>query len=125
MINSDIYPHIKIIFLAYHRTIKAIPRSWKDILQLNEPNFVKITHQKTKPAKFAFVSLRRKLPSTLDSLFTIWSIDLNEKLSVKEISTYFKRIIQITLCTKLRYFQYRIVSKALSTNVIVPFVCIL
>ena len=57
----------------------------------------------------------RKINVT-DPAIAKWELELNVKLDDiwKEIRLY---PFQITLCTKLRYFQYRILSNRLTTNV--------
>lgn len=125
---KQLYPGVKITFLRYHRIIKAIPNQWKrTILQndmLNAARPDKMTwkqfvqkNKSRKMASLAYRFVRSKLPNRKSALATIWSHDLRMKIDTQNIGKYFARVNKISKCTKLRFFQYRIISKNLTTNV--------
>lgn len=112
-------------FIDYYSIVHCIPKKWKDTLLKNEPSadisctptFAKsFCRVKTKPASFCYKFLRSALPSPLAALQTIWNNDLNLSISEKEMSAILRKINRVTGCTKLRYFQYRIITKSLITD---------
>lgn len=122
----ELYPEIKCNFLRYQGIIKAVPKEWKRILLVNEPSVVdeerqnwmkKMLLPKTKASKFVYNTFRDKLPSRIDALAHLWSVELNTDIEPKYLSYCFRKINHITYCTKLRFFQYRMLGKTLTTNV--------
>lgn len=72
---------------------------------------------KIKPSKFAYVFVRDYAPVSNESLITKWEQILNKRFDEKVFSRLFIKCRQVTQSTKLRYFQYRILIHALTTNV--------
>ena len=112
-------------FLDYAALIKAIPSDWKRKLKNGlikpvenaDPTILDTVINKKKIAKEIYSTvLKEKAPK--DSARITWNHELNvnigeedwEKLRIKNYKT--------TLSVKLKYFQYRILSKRLTTNVL-------
>ena len=108
-------------FLTYHRLIKAIPREWKQKLQmlrLADPTCTgwQATRQLTKTSKWVYTDLLAK--SKVENPARImWGIELNEQLGEEEWSKLYLYIAKITLSTKLRFYQYRLQNKKVTTNI--------
>lgn len=125
---KTMFPFSKTNFIDYYRIIKAIPAEWKNILLRNEPSLQsqsrtqwldKFLKPKVKPARMAYFKLQENLPNKIESLLLIWNTDLKIKMQTENLESHFKRIDRITLQTKLRFFQYRLLNKALPTNVLI------
>lgn len=124
---KQIHPDINITFLDYYAVTKAIPQAWVQLMlrndMLNEVKskqnkwLLEFRKNKKKVASFAYCFMRKHLPNKNEALTLIWNNDLKLKMTVKEMSRHFLQINNITLCTKLRFFQYRILSKTLILNV--------
>lgn len=112
-------------FLRFYQITAAIPKKWKETLRKNQPsvqsNDLSWNDQffgtKQKIPQFCYKQLQGRLPTKLNVLVTVWNNDLKTKLVQKDMQLLFKKINKITVSTKLRYFQYRILSKSLTTNV--------
>lgn len=112
-------------FVTYYQVVRAIPKDWKRILLQNEPSkevektilSIKFFNPKTKLSRFCYQYLRDTSTVSNEALKTIWQNDLKIQITEQSFSSFFKTIPKITLCTKLRYFQYRILCKALTLNI--------
>lgn len=113
-------------FVTYYRLIMSIPQVWKNILLRNEASVCQNTNNnflnqflkiKTKPASFCYKFIRDKNSISNMAILDIWNNDLKTHLTEKQLQSSFVKINKITKCTKLRYFQYRILTKSLITNV--------
>lgn len=125
---QDMYPAVRIDFLKYHAACKAIPACWRDTLLKNEPGhrnqkridwMERLCHPKFKASKLAFRKIRDSLPTRMDALTRIWNNDLHISMQASDLSKHFKRINYLTFCSKLRFFQFRLLNKVLTTNVTV------
>lgn len=112
-------------FLWFYQIISAIPIVWKCTLLQNSPSIEaevppwcdRFFGTKIKITRFSYMALRDRLPNKIDTLVMIWNNDLKTKLTSKEMKRLFCSINRLSLSTKLRYFQYRVLSKASTTNV--------
>lgn len=104
----------------------AIPKNWKDILLKNEPDLrtevptqfkVLFSNTKQKPSRFCYLYYANKEKVSNSALVTIWNNNLKIRLTTKDLSRLFVKIKTISKCTKLQFFQYRLLIKALTTNV--------
>lgn len=73
--------------------------------------------KKIKPAQVAYHFLRDQNNVSNSALITIWNHDLNIALDPKTFASLFRKINQISSSTKLRFLQYKILTKTLITNV--------
>lgn len=120
-------PEISINFIEYYKIINSIPLSWKNTLKRNDPNnqhpqdhkswHQKFFNSKIKKSQYVYKELMLNYACKNDALVTIWNNDLRINLDVKEFTSCFHRLYKTTKCTKLLYFQFRILCKALTTNV--------
>lgn len=123
--NID-YPNL-IDFVSYYSIIASIPRSWKEILRINAPseptnaltwsqNFEMLA-TKGKLSRMIYMYLRDKIASDNTILLILWNNDLRADFTQKEFDNLFINIRQLVLSTKYRYFQYRILVRALTLNI--------
>lgn len=114
-------------FVTYYKVIKAIPWNWKILLKQNTASrstlSVKVwvdeyRHTRLKLSHFCYQYVRDVQTIDNSALKTIWQHDLKQPtLTQKDFDSLFLKIDKITPSTKLRYFQYRILTKSLMTNV--------
>lgn len=116
---------IRLDFLYYHGLCHAIPRKWKSILRQNLPSppkteetwtekFEKLT--KGKITKNIYDFLRDRQSKENSTLVLLWNNDLRMSLSLKEFDNLFLKLRSLIVSTKYRYFQYRILVRALILN---------
>ena len=109
-------------FIEYYGIISAIPRTWKQIFVNNIP-----THEQNRLTFYEM--FQNKIRSTsgiynyiIESPYLVndnkvkWEIILQKPMDNKFFCTLFERIKYITLCGKLRSFQYRLLNHAILTN---------
>lgn len=125
----ELYENSDVNFLEFHQIISAIPREWKRILLENQPSPPKLSldfrekfeSTKIKPSRFCYDFLRSQIGVSNIALSVIWNNDLclkgSDKIDTTGMSRLFKKIRKTTSCTKLIYFQYRLVTKSLTTNI--------
>lgn len=125
---KELYPAADLDFLSYYGITKAIPIAWKRTLLRNDPNnqdpkyiektwIYNVQKSKKKLTTYIYSTLRDELPISNEALRIIWNNDLKTNLSKKVFLSFFSNVYKITVSTKLRYFQYRLICKALTTNV--------
>lgn len=122
----EMFPQSNINYVQYYGIIASIPRQWKQILVSNEPSppdmdswfdeFEKLC-AKGKPSRILYNYLRDVHAVDNSNLLILWNNDLRLKLTQKQFDKLFVQIKQITTSTKLRYFQYRILTRALLLNI--------
>lgn len=117
------YPNVNINFLHYHRIIAAIPASFKRILRLNVPSpqqdeeniwqnkFIAIS-SKGKPSRELYKYLRDSEATDVSTLSLLWNNDLCTQLTPKKLGQIFIHLKHLVKSTKLRYFQYRILTRS-------------
>lgn len=110
-------------FVTYYGLIKIIPTAWKNILQQSVivhdkpvPWHIKFHNTKIKKTKLCYDTLEKDNAISNTGLLTAWNVDLGTNFTSKEFSGFFIKAKQISLCTKHWFFQYRILTRSLSTN---------
>lgn len=112
--------------MAYYSMIGSIPNSWKHILRQNEAStgngnkswkekFAKYKHKNV--AKQAYCEIRDSQVRGIRTYVTLWNNDLKVRLTEKKMKKIFCKHRKITVSEKLRFFQYRLLIRALKTNV--------
>lgn len=114
---------INVTFMEMYSLIQSVPYTWKCILRIGD-NETMLTeswfdialkgHKISKDLYWFIIS--RNAPVTQGSML-LWSQDFNKNIQSKEWSGICCCPWKITLCSKLRLFQYKIVQRCLVTNV--------
>lgn len=122
---KELFPNVDVDFLLYHGIVSSIPRSWRHELKLNNPSapneitwhekYEKIIHS-GKPTKTLYNFFRDSVATDASVLLVLWNNDLKTTLTQKKFNKLFIKIKKMTSSTKLRYFQYRIIVRALTLN---------
>ena len=109
-------------YLEYYKVIKAIPKDWKYILKngrfegdvfspmdlvFNEINITK---------KIYWLYMDRK--KSEDPAYLKWKIQLNLDISIEQWEDIRRDCLFVTTEVKLKWFQYRLISGRLTTNII-------
>ena len=107
-------------FLDLYKICNALPREWQNIIQkdLKSPSQKsigdKIANQ-LKCTKIIYDAINElKLDTGLNR--NKWEINLNTEISDIVWQNQFNRVKKLTLSTKLRFFQFRILHRYLITN---------
>lgn len=117
-------PHID--YVSYYGIIDAIPREWNNILKQNLPSTqenqlwsqqFKILCDKGKPTRVLYNYYRDKQAKQNDGLILLWKNDLAVDIQKKTFEKLFLKMKKISSSTKLRYFQYRLLVRALTLNI--------
>lgn len=106
-------------FLNYHQLIKCIPKEWKiklksEGIQYKANNYLidKLKPQ-IKTCRFIYTMLIQKKTTTNNHQENKWEAELSGNFEWKNI---FHQIINITIDTKLRSFQYKYLMRILPNN---------
>lgn len=123
--NED-HPGI-VDFVTYYSVVSSIPKQWKHILALNNPSedddsevWQVIYNRlicKGKISATMYNFMRDRIALDNSTLLILWNSDLRLNMSQKEFNKNFTNIRKLTLSTKYRYFQYRILVRALTLNI--------
>ena len=114
-----------ITFLEYCQVCVAIPSLWRQLLKNFDLDKIldyeypldRLFNGKIKPSKRIYWSLvETKYPQN-NALRLLWETDLGIKISNETWSTLFVDFLQLIKLSKLRLCQYRILNRALTTNV--------
>lgn len=113
-------------FVTYYSVTKSVPQRWYRILRANEPSvedniswndmFNDIL-SKGKPSRVMYNYLRDEEAIDNSTLRILWNNDLKGTIEQKKFEKLFRTVNHITTSTKLRYFQYRILVRALILNI--------
>ena len=100
--------------------ITAIPTEWKK-LAIEPDAFPAITmyekfYLHPHPTRYYYTLRNQAKPSNLHSTYTKWQTRLHSDCTFKDYLKMFREIYLITNHTKLRSFQYRLLSNAVVTN---------
>ena len=112
----------KVPFTEYHGLIQSIPTKWIDCLKsANDAPFhdwYEILSQSPKKAKTLYWNLNAE-DLLLRSTVHKWEKDESDniKVSEQELKGYILNVYKITNYPKARSFQYRLLTKALITNI--------
>lgn len=119
---NQLHPNV-IDFITYYAIIDAIPKSWKQELKNNLPSppagkswLQKFQEIKIKPSRFTYKFVRDSAPVSNERIKGKWEALLTKTLDIKEFNKNFVRLQKITRSSKLRYFQYRLLTFVLTTN---------
>lgn len=83
-------------------------RSWAETFQeLSKGNI----------SKNVYTFFRDKEAMNNSTLLILWNNELRSKIEIKEFNHLFTKLRKLTLSTKLRYFQYRILIRRLTLNI--------
>ena len=115
----------KISYLMYISICAAILCMWKHILKhydMIEPIDIEPIHQRLgvakPPSKRIYWELIDKTTKTQTANKCIWENDLNIKMTDDNWYNLFLQFLKNVKPTKLRDFQYRLLNRAITTNVI-------
>lgn len=113
-------------FVSYYGIISTIPKSWLAVLTQNLPSGATQMEwstqfndlvKKGKISKIMYNHFHNETAADNDTLRILWNNDLRLKLDLKQFQKIFLAINKITSSTKLRFFQYRILVRALTLNI--------
>ena len=114
---------------TYFFIIAAIPKLWKPTLKyanvdnvepLDIPMMYDIIGMKQYPSRYIHWSALEKMypiDNYIDTLKQCWSHDL-QQISQSEWDSVFQEFLNHVRPVKLRYFQFRVLNRVLTTNVI-------
>jgi exonuclease III len=114
--------NIPATFLDYHRLIKAVPKTWLNVISTeNIPQFPYILPQlqailKVKKGCSVYSSIFSQCHNILPHSQTKWNKDLTLQDNNVNWKKIYKLPFLITLDTRLRYFQYKLLHRILPTN---------
>lgn len=111
-------------YLTYYGIISAIPTEWRNILKKNLPSPLSekwldqfnLLCSKGKPIKVIYSHFRDSKAKDNSTLILLWQNDLRTNIDKKKFGKLFINLKKITTSTKLRYFQYKILVRALTLN---------
>ena len=111
------------MYIDYFRFVAALPTTWKVEIRQNQVTNVEdflpraeILTKSAPPSRYVYWKLieNQYPPSTTSK--TIWEFELNKQFSEEQWWGLFINFLKIVKPTKLRYMQYRILTKSLTTN---------
>ena len=108
--------------LSYNGLISAIPMAWRKSLKSNVPLEEKFSLyqaflNKTGIVSFAYKHLQDTKSKKIGNKRKLWELELNEQLTTEEYLLQFRNLYVTSNSTKLRSFQYRLLHRALITNI--------
>ena len=113
----------KINIIDYYRLIKSIPKVWFKIVQSKietgiHPSGLEKLKNTVKCGKMVYEDLRdkRSIKAKLKTQRPKWELELSTEITDKRWSEVYRKTMRLTLCTKLRFFQYRLLNGYLLTN---------
>ena len=110
------------IYLEYLSILEAIPSYWKDRLknrtQIQDINSgIDILCQKTSPSKYAYNTLITQLTPPTDPVCDIWEREYGIIIPIESWHDHRMYSYYLLLSTKQKWFQYRVLSRRIVTNV--------
>ena len=110
----------RLTFIHYYGMINAIPATFKNALTVNMTpsinlNLVRIT-KKTGVSKIIYTDLVNKKQAFPEKSYQKIKVQFNIEITKDDFLIRFQNIYKITLSSKLREFQYRLLNSALVTN---------
>ena len=109
-------------FLQYYQLIKDIPSEWKKML-INETRgedrreMLEIVENNQKVSSKLYWEMINKQGDSYDHGYVTWQVELKVKWDLETWHKIREHGFRITLSTKHRIFQFKILSKKLVTNV--------
>ena len=112
--------------ISYITLTRSVPKEWVKILKMENPPLISVEGglQKIKSklknkgsvAKVMYVTLLQKVTTNnLDKRYK-WEMELGTEIKDKVWTNLVKNTERLTLSTKLRYFQYKIINRSLTMN---------
>ena len=115
---QKIYPGIK-NYIGYNAVLKAIPKNWIQKICKSENEAltqVEYVQNKTNRSQFLYNNLLQKQTNE-DQARVKWAIEFNSEISKESWGKNHSYTYYLTLSTKLRWFQFRLLSNRIVTNV--------
>ena len=111
-------------FLAYCGLRAAIPTFWKTILrnstldtEIDQERQIELLGQKKSVSKAIYWTLIENNYQVKDTLRFLWQREVNIIIPEGDWCNLYPQFLSIIKPVKLRYFQYRVLTKTLTTNV--------
>ena len=110
-------------WLTYTSPISAIPSIWK--IQLKDLTPYKLNDvitpmeyyiSKISPSRAMYWNYIETKSPNKDACPMLWSTDLQDKIDEDVWNNLYLFIMRITISTKLRYFQYKVLNRTITTN---------
>ena len=113
------FPHAHINWLEYESLMQAIPANWK--LIINVPDNSTYLHKCDKLTGLKKTSklIYTRLISKEDNLYCrnmCWKWELNVNIELVNLHNHSQNLYKVTNNTKLRNFQYKLLTRTLVTN---------
>ena len=114
---------ITVDYLTYRAIVTAIPKMWK--FQAHDFSFdeeavnttLKTLPQTKTPSKTLYWNYIEKHFPHHDICRELWQSDLAINIDEEEWHAMYRNIMKLTVSSKLRYIQYRILNRTLTTNI--------
>ena len=116
-----------ITFPDYCSILAAIPQKWKIILRTEgleapldiEPLYetLSLSSSPTRKVYWMLIERNYSIEHRLQALCSIWGTDLKIHLTQNELCDLLINFMTMIKPVKLRFFQYRIMNRSLTTNV--------
>ena len=113
---------VKIMFTKYYGLIDAVPDDWKQTL--NEKENVNIDNcnlwKNLQQVNKLVSTITKKINSNQELLVNItakWNRELQTQLTVADFIRSLENVNKVTLSTKLRNFHYKLMYRAVYTNI--------
>ena len=122
---KNLYGHRIYNPLTYYAIIASFPITWKNIIRMQHIEYdidpltkvELISKSLLSPSKYIYWEiLEQKYPPSL-ALKRVWEIELNRAITVDEWWHMYPNILTYIKSTKLRTFHYKVLNRALTTNV--------
>ena len=109
--------------LRYYGLVAALPRLWKLEVRNNRIDSVidslprvEILNRSVPPSKYLYWDLVEKTYPPSNASKTTWQLELGMQFTDEQWWDMFPNFLSMVKPTKLRYFQYRLYTKSLTTN---------
>lgn len=108
-------------FIEYYSILAAIPNTWKRQLEITngvDLDWLSLM-ENLRNSQMVSRSIYQKINTRkvgIDPSHRLWARELECELTTNEWSDLFTYIQKVTLSTKLRYFQYRLIHRKITTN---------
>ena len=115
-----IFPQCKITWIQYAGVVQAIPVHWKTIMRMDENQEVQPNYECLKDKPRLSHLVYQKLILAHDNLYSKycqWETEMGWQLQHNDFLKLFQDLYKISNNTKLRDFQYRILTRILPTNI--------
>ena len=111
---NDKYPNL-LTYLQYQGLVVAIPKKHKTQLEHRKPHMYVLLEKIDKPTKIWYQTINEN-KNLLESKNVMWKVKLQLAQNI-DVCKAIQNISYFTLCTKLRSFQYKLLTNAILTKV--------